>query len=122
MDTKNETQNENLNANIGNAVLPAVFIHELEDSFIGTGEVKGFEFTKVAETDIGYVYCVRTSDKSNHYEVFKKRRTPICIDFDNKIYSKTEFKELYPNSKQFGISAWSVKNYETALERLNSLG
>lgn len=89
---------------------------------MGIGEVKGFEFTKVAETDMGYVYCVRTSDKSNHYEVFKKRKTPICIDFENKIYSETEFKEVYPNSKQFGITAWSVKNYETALERLNVLG
>ena len=116
------TDEKNFNAAIGNTVLSAVLIHKLEDSFIGIGEVKGFEFTKVAETNSGYVYCVRTSDKSHHYEVFKKRKTPICIDFENKIYSETDFKEVYPNSKQFGISAWSVKNYETALERLNGLG
>lgn len=122
MKTENETPKNDFNATIGNTVLSAVLIHELENSFTGIGEVKGFEFTKVAETDIGYVYCVRTSEKSNHYEVFKKRKTPICIDFENKIYSETEFKEVYPNSKKFGISAWSVKNYETALERLNGLG
>lgn len=116
------TEKNDFNATIGNTVLSDVLIHKLEDSFTGIGEVKGFKFTKVAETDIGYVYCVRTSDKSNHYEVFKKRKIPICIDFENKIYSKTEFKDVYPNSKQFGISAWSVKNYETALERLNGLG
>ena len=116
------TENNDFNATIGNTMLSAVLIHKLEDSFMGIGEVKGFEFTKVAETDIGYVYCVRTSDKSNHYEVFKKRKTPICIDFENKIYSETDFKEVYPNSKQFGISAWSVKNYETALEMLKGLG
>ncbi len=116
------TDKNDFNANIGNAVLPAVLIRKLEDSFTGIGEVKGFEFTKVAETDIGYVYCVRTSDKTKHYEVFKKRKTPICIDFENKIYSETEFKEVYPKSKQFGVSAWSVKSYETALERLNGLG
>lgn len=109
------SETKKIQSHSGNTVLSAVLIHELEDSFTGIGEVKGFEFTKVAETDIGYVYCVRTSDKSNHYEVFKKRKTPICIDFENKIYSETEFKEVYPNSKQFGISAWSVKNYETAL-------
>ena len=122
MKTENETPKNDFNTTIGNTVLSAVLIHELENSFTGIGEVKGFEFTKVAETDIGYVYCVRTSDKSNHYEVFKKRKTPICIDFENKIYSETDFKEVYPNSKQFGISAWSVKNYKTALERLKVLG
>ena len=107
---------------IAKPMLSAVLIHKLEESFTGTGEVKGFEFTKVAETDNGYVYLVKSSEKSSNYEVFKKRKTPICIDFEKKIYSETEFKEVYPNSKQFGITAWAAATLESAMERLKGLG
>ena len=116
------TSTENFKHGIAKPMLSAVLIHKLEESFTGTGEVKGFEFTKVAETDNGYVYLVKSSEKSSNYEVFKKRKTPICIDFEKKIYSETEFKEIYPNSKQFGITAWAAATLESAMERLNGLG
>ena len=94
---------------------------KLEESFTGIGEVKGFEFTKIAETDNGYVYLVKSSEKSEHYEVFKRKKAPVCIDFEKRIFSETDFKEIYPKAKDFGKSAWSFNNLNKAIERLKSL-
>ena len=115
------SETKNIQSHSRNTVLSAVLIHKLEDNFIGIGEVKGFEFTKEKETENGYIFSV-CSENNTHYEVFKKIITPICVDFESKVYSETEFKEVYPKSKQFGISAWTVKSFEVALERLNGLG
>lgn len=92
-------------------------VTKLENIIEGNGEVKGFIFTKKYENDRGYVYEVRTGDRT-HFEVFHKKETPICIDFENRIYSETEKKEVYPKSKDFGVWAWTVNNLEKAIERI----
>ena len=94
-------------------------IQELELQFDGTGEVKDFVFTQVYKSDKAYIYEVNTGTK--HYEVFKRKHSPICLDFDNRIYSTTEFKETYPKSKDFGIWAWTYKNLDNALEKFQIL-
>ena len=94
---------------------------KLDEIFEGKGEVKGFVFRRVNESEFGYIYEVKTGNRI-YYEVFKKRSSPVCIDFDKKTYSETEYKEIYPNSKQFGISAWhseTLKNAELRLETFN---
>lgn len=92
-------------------------VTKLEDSFIGTGEVKGFLFTKKFENEKGYVYKVE-HEGGFHFEVFHKKETPICIDFKNRIYSDTHRKELYPKSKDFGVWAWSVRDQGKAIDYL----
>lgn len=91
-------------------------IHKLDLRFIGKGEVKGFDFMQMAESDDYYVYRVQNGH-SRYYEYFKKKTVPICIDFEKRIYSETEFKEVYPKAKDFGIWAWTTKNFRDALNK-----
>jgi hypothetical protein len=77
-------------------------ITKLKDRIEGKGEVKGFLFTKQFENETGYVYKV-DAGSSTHFEAFYKKEKPICIDFENRIYSETDKKEVYPKSKDFGV-------------------
>lgn len=92
---------------------------KLQLNFEGVGEVKGFSFKQVKECEFGYVYEVENGAKP-YYEVFKKKTAPICIDFSKRLYSETEFKEVYPNAKQWGITAWSTKNSASAFDLLKT--
>lgn len=92
-------------------------IQELESNFIGKGEVKGFRFEKLRQTKDGYIYQV-ISDEKRHYEVFRKKVTPVCINFEKREYSETDFKVKYPKSRDFGVSAWCVSSLKRADEKL----
>ena len=96
-------------------------IKELEDEFIGVGDTSKFKFKKLASTDKGFLYEVMPDDTSRHYEVFERKLTPICIDFEAKIFSETDFKVKYPKSNDFGIWAWTYSSPELALNKLNNL-
>jgi len=82
----------------------------LENEFIGKGEVKGFRFRKIASTQHANLYEVDSGVSNVHYEVFMRKLVPVCIDFENRLYSKTEQKEVYPKSKDFGVWAWTYNN------------
>lgn len=80
---------------------------QLEKSFIGKGEVRGFKFEMVHSTPLGYVYAVK-DDNVTHYEVFKHKEN-------------TRFKCIsYPTSKAFGVWAWSMTNLDKAKQKLES--
>jgi hypothetical protein len=96
-------------------------ITTLENEFIGGGEVKGFKFTKIASVHGGYCYEVVTNEGNIHYEVFRAKNVRLCVDFEKRIYSQTEFKEIYPKSKDFGVWAWILYNKERALAKLATL-
>jgi len=96
-------------------------ITTIENQFRGSGEVKGFEFIKIASVHGGYCYEVVTSEGNIHYEVFRAKNVPLCVDFENRIYSETEFKEIYPKSKDFGVWAWTYSSKEKALAKLATL-
>ena len=82
-------------------------IKQIPDSFVGRGEVRGFNFTKLASYNEGFIYEVSNGD-TKYYEVFKER-------------INTRFKNVsYPSSKSFGIWAWWTKTFEEAEERLKS--
>ncbi len=95
-------------------------IETLKEEFTGIGEVNGFEFIRMAESDLGYVYQVNTGS-STHYEVFRKKISPICIDFGNRIYSVKDFKESYPKAKAFGVWAWTEFKLDSALNKLHNM-
>ena len=98
-------------------------IKELPEEFVGTGEVAIFTFYKVSSSDKALVFKVVATEfpENIHYETIKRKTVPICLDFDNRIYSETEFKEVYPKAKDFGIWAWSFVNFNDALDKLNEL-
>src|SRR5690606_15844352 len=77
-------------------------------------------FEKVFENETGYVYKVCTED-SEHFEALMRKVVPKCIDFKNKIFSATDFKETYPKAKHFGSSAWTVVSVEAGIEKLQKI-
>ena len=81
---------------------------ELEKSFIGKGEVRGFEFTQIKKNEKAFIYRVDTGD-STHYEVFKRKI--------NRMYNC----ESYPRSKSFGLWAWSKDSLKKANELFEEL-
>lgn len=93
-------------------------IELLRVEFEGSGEVGGMLFKQIIQSDNGYIYEV--NGESTHYEVFKRKNTPICIDFDKRIYSETNFKEVYPKSKDFGVWAYTCANLEQAENKLKT--
>jgi len=90
---------------------------KLPTTFIGTGEVKDFKFTQVFENEKGYVYEVNTGSNI-HYESFLKKERPICLDFEKRIYSETDKKEVYPKSNDFGATAWTTKKMSDAILKI----
>lgn len=98
-----------------------VIIHELEDEFVGIGEVKGIIFKKKKKNEHAYIFELTDSGDNVYYEVFQRNIVPLCIDFEKKVFSETEFKESYPKSNSFGNLAWTTKNYEKAIEIFNEI-
>ena len=81
---------------------------ELEESFIGKGEVKGFKFTLLMSNPRGFMYEV-VNGNLVYYEVFLRKV--------HSVYGHV----MYPRSKSFGVWAWSVFGYDKALGRFERL-
>lgn len=96
-------------------------VKELEKDFIGGAEVSGFKFHQIASSEYGFLYEVLVEDELCHYEVFLKKLVPLCLNFEERIYSETEFKEIYPKGKDFGTWAWTLTDYPSALNKFNTL-
>lgn len=93
----------------------------LEKEIEGTGEVSGLKYSQIKVSESAYLYEVTRDGTIACFEVFKRKNSPICIDFQNRVYSETEFKETYPKSNSFGDWAWSYFKLESAIEKFNSL-
>lgn len=93
----------------------------LDLEFIGIGEVKGSKFTQKHATTSSYVYEVDSGGGNVHFEVFKRLKASLCINFEKRLYSDTEFKEVYPKSRDFSIWAWTFMNEKDALNKLKIL-
>lgn len=97
-----------------------IITHLLEEQFEGGGEVSGNTFTKVHEEEAFYIYEVSSPDvKKPHYELIRRIANAVCIDFANRVYSETEFRESYPKSKQFGVNAWTCGSLDRAMDKIN---
>ena len=81
---------------------------QLEQNFIGRGEVKGFHFTQINKSDLAYLYEVNC-DGSVHYEVFKHK--------ENKQFNCVS----YPKTGSFGVWAWTVKTMNEAVVKFELL-
>ena len=93
---------------------------ELPKEFIGVGRVKNFKFTQFDSNKKVYIYKVQQpNDSKPYFEVFKRKTTPVCIDFANRIYSDEEVKEVYPKGEAFGSWAFTTISEDKAYEYLN---
>ncbi len=90
---------------------------ELQTSFIGIGEVKGMQFNLELKHPNYYIYKV-TDEGKIHYELFERRKSAVCIDFAKRIYSETEYKEVYPKANDFGVWAWTYKRLTDAYQHI----
>jgi hypothetical protein len=81
---------------------------QLQENFIGRGEVKGFIFTQIKKSDKAYIYEVNC-DGFVHYEVFKHK--------ENNQFNCVS----YPKSLSFGLWAWTKSTLEKAIELFDLL-
>jgi hypothetical protein len=96
-------------------------IERLKKQFIGGGEVKEFKFTQIHFSTLAYLYEIDLGNGNIHFEVFKAKNAPVCINFEKRLYSDENFKDIYPKSKSFGVWAWCFKNKEKALNKFKEL-
>ena len=92
-------------------------VKELEKEFVGTESIDGFQFRQVESNDKGYVYEITHEYEDGgigtHYEVFERRLSKPDENGDSRI--------LYPVSRSFGYWAWTYRDKDMALRKLNSL-
>jgi hypothetical protein len=96
-------------------------IKQLEKIFIGGRDVKWFKFTQIDFGTDAFLYEIDKGGGNLHWEVFERKLTPICIDFEKHIYSEVDFKEIYPKSEDFGIWAFCYTNKAKAINKFNEL-
>jgi len=101
-------------------IISSVMIKKLDENFEGTGEVEGFEFRQIKRGEKALLHEVYGKD-FKHFEVFVIKTAPICLDFDNHIYSEVDSKEYYPKAKDFGIWAWTTGSILRAVDYFDAL-
>jgi hypothetical protein len=94
---------------------------ELEKEFAGSGEVNEFNFSQFRVTEHVNSYKITSDNINYHFEVFTRLFSPVCIDFENRVYSLTDFKEIYPKSNEFGKRAFTFRNEKDAIKKFNEL-
>ena len=98
---------------------------KLKDKFIGTGEVRGFEFSKIKENEYAFVYKVSYTNEDGvskyWYEVFEKRVSKEAVIEKEGVQINLEEKETYPKSNSFGKWAWTCVTLDKALDICTSI-
>jgi hypothetical protein len=78
-------------------------MRQLEKTFVGKGQVKGFLFTQLKKTEFAYLYEV-DNGSNKAFEIFKHRENTRfgCV--------------TYPSNKAFGIWAKTTRDFQRALD------
>lgn len=84
-------------------------IKRLPHQFKGTGEVKGYSFTKIEESKKVFIYEKESTTGNLSYEVFEKR------------INRRFLSQRYPKSHDFGVWAWEYLSFDCAFKRFNEL-
>ena len=93
---------------------------ELPISFIGTGEVKGFEFVQIEKANKAFLYGVFCPDiKEWHYAVFERRESKDTTTMMGGIEVFFAAKVKYPNSSHDWL--YSYRSIDKAREKFNEL-
>ncbi len=93
---------------------------ELEKEFVGVGEVKGFLFRQIMQSETAYLYEVN-DEGSFHYEVFKRVEKQASQAMRDNVLINFSAKVSYPSAKSFGTTAWTYRNLDTAIEKFKTL-
>ena len=97
----------------------------LENKFIGTGEVKGFEFSKIKENGYAFIYRVNCTNEDGiskyWYEIFEKRISKECNTNIGGVKIHFDEREKYPKSNSFGVWAWTCGDLDRALTIFDSI-
>ena len=81
----------------------------LPKSFVGVGEVRGFQFDQIRSNEKAFIYQVRDPWGGIYYEVFAR-------------HVNTRFNcESYPNSPSFGVWASSAQSILDAQSKFDEL-
>ena len=96
-------------------------VHKLPLIINGKGKQSNRLFVQVAASEKAYIYKVTPQKGAKYFEVFKRTTTPICLDFQQRLYSDTESKEVYPKAESFGKIAWCTWTHKKAFERFSKL-
>ena len=83
-------------------------MRELQETFIGKGQVKGFAFTQIEKSASAYIYEVKT-ESTKYYEVFKR--------IENTRFGCVS----YPSNNSFGVWAWTFPELIKAKEKFDEL-
>ena len=94
-------------------------IRPLEEKFTKWGQV----FTRIMESEKGFIYARTDSDGIICYEVFKRRlQTMGTRKFGDRVILPTHDQYVpYPTSENFGEWAWCCKTLERAENILDGL-
>ena len=87
----------------------SIEVKQLPLEFEGRGEIKGYSYRQVKRSNLCYIYEVLAPNGQAWYEVFRAKV--------NALYNNIS----YPSSKQFGISAWTIKSSDKAEKRFNEI-
>jgi hypothetical protein len=96
-------------------------VKELEKEFEGTGSLKEYKFVILESAEGGFLYEVYSEGELSHYEVFEKKLTPVCLNFEDKVFSTTDFKVRFPKDNDFGDWAWCFTSLDKALNKFNKI-
>ena len=93
---------------------------ELPINFIGTGEVKGFEFIQIEKSNKAYMYSVFCPDIDElHYEVFSRKESKDNTSMIGGIKVFFPAKVRYPNSSHDWL--YSYRDLTSAREKFKEL-
>lgn len=84
-------------------------IKNLPHQFKGTGEVKGYSFTRIEESKKAFIYEKESTTGNLSYEVFEKK------------INRRFLSQRYPKSHDFGVWAWECSSFDSAIKRFNEL-
>ena len=81
---------------------------ELNTTFKGRGQVKGYVFSQIRRTKHAYLYEVK-GNNTTHYEVFNRKINTMydCVS--------------YPTDKDLGLWAWTFGSLDFANEKFNKI-
>lgn len=84
-------------------------LREPPHQFTGTGQYKGFEFTRILTRNRAYCYLV-VAGGTKYYHVFKRMENPRFGTIS------------YPRPEAFGKWAWVYRSLDEATCKLNTIG
>ena len=101
---------------------------ELKENFVGTGEVKGFEFRQLKKNGKAFLYEVKSEYNYDGvpeidvwYEVFERKiskENERMIGEEKVVF---EEREMYPRSNAFGVWAFCINSYDYACKKFHEI-